>query len=58
MITAYRSDLVGTVYKSEIAMLLVDSSVQLDPSSIPCPKQTCGVQYSLLDRKTLLKSMC
>lgn len=47
MTTAYRSDLVGTVYQSEIAGLMADRSVRMDPTVLSCPKN-CAVQYSLL----------
>jgi len=47
MTTAYRSDLVGTVYQSEIASLVADLSVKLDPAILSCPKR-CPVQYRLL----------
>jgi len=47
MTTAYRSDLVGTVYESEIANLTADLSVRMDPTVLSCPKN-CHVQYRLL----------
>ncbi len=47
MTTAYRSDLAGTVYQSEIADLMADLSVRIDPTILSCPKN-CHVQYSLL----------
>jgi hypothetical protein len=51
MTTAYRSDLLSTVFKSKLANLLVNQSLQIEPSSVPCPGQNCGVQYSLLGPK-------
>jgi hypothetical protein len=47
MTTAYRSDLVGSVYQSEIAKLLAGFPVRMDPSVVSCPKN-CRVHYSLL----------
>jgi hypothetical protein len=50
MTTAYRSDLVGTVYQSEIAALTADLSARVDPTLLSCPKK-CPVQYSLLSQR-------
>ncbi|HTZ96702.1 MAG TPA: hypothetical protein VMB18_09910 [Terriglobales bacterium] len=47
MTTAYRSDLIDTVYRSEIAGLVADFSVRMDAVILPCPKN-CPVQYRLL----------
>lgn len=47
MTTAYRSDLVGSVYQGEIAKLLAGFPVRIDASAVSCPKN-CEVQYSFL----------
>ena len=47
MTTAYRSDLIDTVYQSEIAGLVADLSVSMDPTVLSCPKK-CHVQYRVL----------
>jgi hypothetical protein len=47
MTTAYRSDLIATVYHSEIAGLVADLSVKIDPTVLSCPKN-CPVQYRVL----------
>jgi hypothetical protein len=48
MTTAYRSDLVSTVYETEIAKLTANPSVRMEPALIWCPKKDCVVQYNLL----------
>lgn len=48
MTTAYRSDLVSTVYQTELANLMASSSVRIEPSNVSCPGKNCGVQYRLL----------
>lgn len=49
MITAYRADLIRTVYQTEIAKLTANPSVRMGAAVIPCPKKDCIVQYSLLE---------
>jgi hypothetical protein len=51
MTTAYRSDLINTVYETELANLMANSSVRMEPSNVSCPRKDCGVQYSLLGPK-------
>jgi hypothetical protein len=51
MTTAYRSDLIRTVYETELANLMANSSVRMEPSNVLCPGKDCGVQYSLLGPK-------
>ena len=48
MTTAYRADLVRTVYESEIAKLAAGPSIRTEAIVVSCPTTTCGVQYSLL----------
>lgn len=48
MTTAYRSDLVRTVYEVEIAKMAADPSIRMEPTLISCPKRDCVVQYRLL----------
>jgi hypothetical protein len=48
MTTAYRFDLVHTVYETEIARLTASLSLRMDATLISCPMKDCGVQYSLL----------
>ena len=48
MTTAYRFDLVHTVYETEIARLRANPSVRMEATVVSCPKKDCGVQYSLL----------
>jgi hypothetical protein len=48
MTTAYRSDLISTVYETELANLMANSSNGMEPFNISCPGKNCGVQYSLL----------
>lgn len=48
MRTAYRSDLVRTVYEIEIANLAADPSIRMESTPISCPKRDCVVQYRLL----------
>lgn len=50
MTTACRSDLISTIYETEIANLMANSSVQME-SNVLCPGKNCGVQYSLLGPK-------
>lgn len=47
MTTAYRSDLIDTVYHSEIAELVADLTVRMDTTVVSCPKR-CPAQYRLL----------
>jgi hypothetical protein len=47
MTTAYRSDLVRTVYELEIANLAADLSISMEPAPVSCPKRDCVVQYRL-----------
>ena len=47
MTTAYRSDLIDTVYRSEIAGLVADFSVGMEAVVLSCPNN-CLVQYRLL----------
>jgi hypothetical protein len=51
MTTAYRADLVGTVYENEIATLMASPSIRTEPLVVSCPTTTCGVQYSLLEQR-------
>ena len=51
MTTAYRSDLISTVYETELTNLMANSSVGVEPSNVSCPGKNCGVQYSLLGPK-------
>ena len=51
MTTAYRSDLVRTVYETEIAKLTADPSLTVQAAVVSCPKKDCVVQYSLLGRR-------
>ena len=48
MTTAYRFDLVRTVYETEIAARTANPSVWLEPTLVSCPKKDCAVQYRLL----------
>src|SRR5437016_14345155 len=48
MTTAYRADLVRTVYESEIAKLAAGPSIRTEAIVVSCRTTTCGVQYSLL----------
>jgi hypothetical protein len=49
MSTAYRSDLVRSVYATELGKLTLASAVRLDATLVSCPKQDCGVQYIMLE---------
>lgn len=49
MTTAYRADLVRTVYENEIAKLAASPSIRTEPVVVSCPTTSCGVQYSLLE---------
>jgi hypothetical protein len=49
MTTAYRSDLIRTVYQTEFAELTTDPSARMETALIPCPKKDCVVQYNLLE---------
>ena len=51
MTTAYRADLVGTVYVNEIAKLASSPSIRTEPLVVSCPISTCGVKYSLLESR-------
>ena len=51
MTTAFRSDLISTVYESELANLMANLSVLMEPSNVSCLGKDCGVQYSLLRSK-------
>jgi hypothetical protein len=51
MTTAYRADLVRTVYENEIATLAASPSMRTEPLVVSCPMTTCGVQYSLLESR-------
>jgi hypothetical protein len=51
MTTAYRSDLIDTVYEIELANLIANSSVPMEPSNVSCQGKDCGVRYSLLGPK-------
>jgi hypothetical protein len=51
MTTAYRSDLIDTVYEIELANLMANSSVPMEPSNVSCQGKDCGVRYSLLGPK-------
>jgi hypothetical protein len=48
MTTAYRFDLVRTVYETEIATLTANPSLRMEQTLMSCPKKDCDVQYSLL----------
>ena len=48
MTTAYRADLVRTVFENEIAELTADPSLRMEPTAVSCPKKDCDVQYNLL----------
>ena len=48
MTTAYRSDLIRSVYATAIAKLTANPSLRMEATVVSCPKQDCGVQYSLL----------
>jgi len=49
MTTAYRTDLVRTVYENEISTLAVSLSIRTEPLVVSCPTTTCEVQYSMLE---------
>jgi len=49
MTTAYRVDLVHTVYENEIAKLAASPSIRTEPLVVSCPSTTCEVKYSLLE---------
>jgi hypothetical protein len=51
MTTAYRADLVRTVYENEIVKLASSPSMRTEPLVVSCPTTTCGVQYSLLESR-------
>ena len=53
MTTAYRADLVRTVYENEIAKLAVGPSIRTEAIVVSCPTTTCGVQYSLLEPRDI-----
>jgi hypothetical protein len=48
MTTAYRSDLIGSLYETEIAKLTANPSVRMEACVVSCPKKDCCVQYNLL----------
>ena len=49
MTTAYRVDLIRTVYQTEIAQLTTNPSARMEAAVSPCPKKDCVVQYNLLE---------
>lgn len=53
MTTAYRADLVRTVYENEIAKLAASPSIRTEPVVVSCPTTSCGVQYSLLEPRNV-----
>ena len=48
MTTAYRTDLINGVYKSEIIEVAANPSVTMESTLVSCPNRNCVVQYSLL----------
>lgn len=56
MTTAFRADLVRTVYKNEIAQLAASPSTRTEPVAVSCPKTNCGVQYTLLEPRDVTEA--
>ena len=51
--TAYRADLIHTIYENEIVKLASSSSMRMERLVVSCPTTSCGVQYSLLEPRNV-----